>query len=123
MIEIEIKKSMADYRNNRNKASQRNRDLYPNRHPKQFYFLVLPEMVEKVQQELEPHAGLMTVRGDVDIYVIKPAPVNRLSQRLSLREAVHLAHLMSNHLMAEMELTARLKSRSHGWWWDDDFSI
>jgi hypothetical protein len=62
MIEIEIKRTWADFKGNREKWSMKRRAARGIA-PSQFYFLVPPDLVEKVLPELEEGEGLLTLEG------------------------------------------------------------
>jgi hypothetical protein len=114
LIEIEVKRSVSDFRADQSKASRRNRDLYPKRLPKQFYYFAPREVAEKIQSELPAWAGLMgwdATWVQVPI-ILKKAPVNKLSERLTLKETCHFCHLMANHIVA-VETT--VESLTSGW--------
>lgn len=119
LLEIEIKRSVADFRANKNKpfhAARNGNGHIHNRQnaerwPKQFWFLVPPELVTKVERHVPEWAGLM--RGPEknegwQVWVVKKAPVNKESKRLSNRELMDLGHCMANQIY---KLTERLSER------------
>lgn len=105
--EIEIKRSLSDFRADARKASRRNRDLYPKRFPKFFYYLVPEKLREKVQEELPKWAGLMIQSTDPARWylpeIIVPAPVNRESDRYSVKHCLVLVRLMANQIVAQAD--------------------
>jgi hypothetical protein len=124
LIEIEIKRSISDFKADALKPSRRCRDLYPKKFPKQFYYLVLPEMVEKIEPLLPAWAGLMRGPTDQDtqcVHVVKTAPTNHESQRLSTKECAKLVYKMANQIVSMSNLLNRQAfwDDSHGW----DFRI
>lgn len=123
MIEIEIKRTISDFRNNGNKGKIRNRDLYIQWFPRQFYFLVPERLVEKVARELPPWAGLMQQR-DYCAFVHTEAPVNKLARKANLKECVHMARLAGYNLFSCMQETLRWRMRfKDGIWMEDDYVI
>ena len=114
LIEIEVKRTLSDFKADALKPSRRCRDLYPKKFPKQFYYLVLPGMVEKVQPLLPDWAGLMRGPGDQDVqcvHVVKTAPTNHESQRLSTKECAKLVYKMANQIVS----MAHVCDRQHPW--------
>jgi hypothetical protein len=102
LVEIEIKRSVSDFRANAHKWHVANRALHIHRWPYQFYFLVPSELVTKVEAMLPEYAGLMT-NDEHPLRVVKIAPKNRESKRLSVKECVKLARCMANHSAALMK--------------------
>lgn len=101
MIEIEIKRSLSDFRANARKDFHSRRSLNPEKAamkaPKLFYFLVPPTIAEKCAAELPENAGLLTVENH-RIKIITGANPNRLSQKFTIKECAHAAHLMANQV-------------------------
>lgn len=109
VVEVEIKRTMADFRANGKKKYHRwaNRDEYS---PRQFYFFVLPEMVEAATAELPSGAGLLTtlprkVYGVPRIMAVVSAPVNKRSPRLDLRT---MARMVEHQTAAVQKMAAAL---------------
>jgi hypothetical protein len=101
LVEIEIKRSVADFKRDAEKYSRRNRELFIDHMAKQFYYLVTPEISDKILPLLPAWAGLMTVsENQITAYVLQPAPVNRESKKLSVQECIKLTRCMTNHMMA-----------------------
>jgi len=100
MYEVEIKRSRSDFRADFDKPSRRIRDLRPWMYPKEFYYMMPPDLAEKCRDEIPEWAGLATLSRYSEFEILKPAPVNRESKRLSLKECVKLAHLMANHIIS-----------------------
>ncbi len=84
LIEIEIKRSVADFKADARKAHVANRSFQLKRMPKQKYYFVTREIVERCKLELPEWAGLMTVFNEVSCRVLVEAPVNKESQRLTV---------------------------------------
>ena len=115
-IEIEVKTSLYDFRANVHKRGQRLRAR--GRHcPHQFYFLVPPQLVEKIRAELPAGAGLLTVGGEqrisgtAKIEVIVSAPVHRRAERLGLQDIVKLVRHQSGTLCSAAAKLARLSAQ------------
>lgn len=105
LIEIEIKRTMADFRQNGNKRGLKWRTYWP----KQFYFLVPPKIAERVKCELKAglfdetyeRAGLLTLHTGLEnaytglpyLEALIPAPVNKAAVKLS----VHAVGRMIRH--------------------------
>ena len=98
--EVEIKRTLSDFRADQDKRSRRLRGQHPEKFPKEFYYLV-PEGLP-VLAELPDWAGLLVADSLGYFYptVIKPAPINRLSERYSLKECAKLVSLQSNQIVA-----------------------
>lgn len=132
LLEIEIKRSYSDFRANEKKAHlsirfksqfQLEAERFAPRWPKQFWYLVPPELVKKVEPWTPDWAGLM--RGPVEnepqgAYVVKKAPVNKASLRLTVREMLELGHCMANQILCQAHHIATLQNRfvSEGYDWD-----
>jgi hypothetical protein len=120
LIEIEIKRSMSDFRADATKLHRANRHLYLKQQAKQFYYLVPGRMEEAVAAALPDWAGLMVLRkGEYSVAVVKPAPVNPESKRLSVKECCRLVHMVAQNLLCS-ELSheatmARLTEESGPW--------
>lgn len=108
LLEIEVKRSLSDFRANADKPHIAIRGLLAAEHiaplwPKQFWYLVPNELADKVEKELPEWAGLLRGPSSEEvqnIHCVKKAPVNRASERLKTRECVELAHCMANELYA-----------------------
>lgn len=103
LYEIEIKRSVSDFKANAKKFFHlaRNINGTNERHPALFWFLTPPDLTDKVLPLVPDWAGLL--RGPYheatqDLVIVKKAPRNKLSQRLSTKECVHLAHCMANQI-------------------------
>ena len=97
LVEIEIKRSVSDFRADKNKPCRRSREFYMSKNPKQFYYLMPKEIAEKVKPEIPEWAGLMTnehERGG--IVVLKGAPINKLATRLSPIECCRMLPMLVN---------------------------
>lgn len=114
LLEIEIKRSLSDFHANNQKLHVRNRHLYLDRWPKNFWFLVPADLAPKVQPYVPEWAGLLRAptREEVQqLVVLKKSPSNSKSERLSTREMVALAHCMANQCLAKEEKINKLQRR------------
>lgn len=118
-FEIEIKRSMSDFRaNSKKRHIQHGRfsdnGLVAAKHlemaPKQFWFLVTEDMVEKCKNELPDYAGLMTIRRGFQIEVVKQAPINSMSKKISLKEGLVVMRNAGAQIVSMMDRVS-----SHGW--------
>lgn len=123
VTEIEIKRTMADFRANARKHGICQRQREPWMHvnvsgeswwtvPRQFYFLVEPNMVEKAKAELPIGCGLMSPQVDGESYIkaLYPsvpklavrviAPLDLRARKLSLKKAVQMAKNQSGTLFS-----------------------
>lgn len=102
LVEIEVKRSISDFKANAGKRHVAQREMYLQQWPYQFYFLVPEALVAKIQPLLPSYAGLMS---DTFYYVRvhKVAPVNKESRRLTVSECVRLARCMANHSASLMK--------------------
>ena len=98
-IEIEIKRTVSDFRANANKHHIVFRDTMLHKLPHFTYFLVPDTIVEKVNLELPPWAGLMVSQVDgYNMEVKTRAPRNVGAKKLSLNQVCRLGLLMGSQL-------------------------
>lgn len=126
--EVEIKRSMADFRADGKKRCRTNRDYYIQKMPKHFYYLVPKALSEKVLAELPSWAGLLTVAergGFRPIRVIQPSPVNKQSERYTIKECVRLAQKMGNQIISSEESRESIiaYTRPYEPYWQEDYSV
>jgi len=100
MTEIEIKRSASDFAADAKKYSKMNRKFYIQNHPRQFYYLMPEALALKLRDRVPDWAGLMACPFYPQIQILKVAPVNEASQKLTAKECVKLARAMTNHMMA-----------------------
>lgn len=123
--EVEIKRSMADFRRNKEKNCIKLRDTWISRWPKQFYFAVPENLSEKVLAELPEWAGLLSV--DHAVTCVKRAPANKAAKKLTIKQCAHFAELMANQIMAQAQSIEGFQDRffcdsnmdelyKNGWW-------
>lgn len=99
LTEIEVKRSYSDFRADFKKLHRINRERHINQQPRLFYYMVTPDLVEKVRPELPPWAGLMTPSKYDEVDVIVRSPVNAASAKLTLKQCTRLARMMTTHMM------------------------
>jgi hypothetical protein len=101
LIEVEIKRTMSDFRANAKKWHVAGRDWHLNLAPREFWFLLPAALVAKAATELPPFAGLLSDDGGKSYCrEVVAAPKNTESKRLSVKECVKLARCLGNNLMA-----------------------
>ena len=98
LVEVEVKTSLADFRNDAKKYKWRLYESSSRYHreqrPRQFYFAVPGKLKEKVLKELPEGAGLLEVTDTpglaCKVWAVRKAPVNRNAKRLSLRDLIKM---------------------------------
>lgn len=127
LLEIEIKRSLSDFRANEKKPHiashgidniELTQERYAPKWPKQFWYLVPCELVKKVEPWVPDWAGLMRGpgRGEAQqVYVTKSAPTNKTSDRLTTREMMELGHVMANQLLSDAYRIESLRSARGDW--------
>ena len=110
LTEIEIKRSVGDFRADSDKPCRRRRNDFIKRMPKFFYYLIPPGLVEKLRPEVPEWAGLLTLNENGGVSVLIDAPANPDSERLSLREAVKLARAITNYCMSVEQMNYNLRT-------------
>jgi len=118
LIEIEIKRSVADFRNDFKKPQivRRNTgtdtvwgEMQLKHYPKYFYYLMPRKIYEKVINEIPAWAGVLCEsENQVTAMVLKKSPSNSEPNRLSTEECVRAVRLMVNHMM-----TGKLDEETH----------
>jgi len=115
VVEIEIKRTFSDFKKNREKTSMFRRQFL-NIMPSQFYFLVPPNLVAKVEPLLEQKEGLLTTMTHHRsaytnmpvLRIVKDASVMRDSRRLTLREMVRMVMHQTGTLSSALVKVARV---------------
>ena len=112
LIEIEIKRSLSDFRADAKKSSRLNRMHYLKKHPKQFYYLIPRELLPSVSPIVPEWAGLITgpTPKSFAIIVEKIAPINSDSEKVSIKECLRMVHLVSNQAISEKVSSESIKS-------------
>ncbi len=112
LIEIETKRSASDFLADFKKYSKKNREVYLNKAPRQFYYLMPAALAEKLKDKIPEWAGLMKPSPNgYTVEVVKIAPVNDRSEKLTIKECVKLARCMTNHMMSYAQSNATLFKR------------
>ena len=104
LIEIEVKRSVADFKRDADKRHRRNRDRFLEDQAKQFYYMMPAEIADKVYSIIPEWAGvLIPDGGQHQAQVMKVAPVNNKSRRLSLKECAKMCRYMVNWGMSSRQ--------------------
>lgn len=109
LLEIEIKRSVSDFKANALKPHIQQRGLLRcqplNVHwPKMFWYLVPYDLVEKVRPLVPDWAGLLRGPGTDEtqqLYSVIKAQPNSASKRLTVKECIKLFNCMSNQLYSQ----------------------
>ena len=125
LFEIEIKRSLSDLKQDAKKQSRVIRNLlqpFPNsncKYPKQFWYLVPAELQARVEPLVPPWAGLIIgpTKTNYCLTVVKKAPVNSESTRLSVKECVRMVRMVANWAMTEAENHHSAWSKFHEGHW------
>ncbi len=110
--EIEIKRSLADFKKDKEKYIW-NRRKFGQLWPHRFYYFVPPELVDKVTPLLEHGCGLLTKVGRYDVTnisklkVVVKAKVQPTAHKLTTREIVEMAKHQSGAMVAMMKWVAK----------------
>lgn len=122
-IEVEIKRTLSDFRADQGKRQVRWRTDARMLHvlPRMFFYCVPRKLHEKVQAELPEWAGLLTpaahgwwFNGVPMLDLVKRSPVNKAAPRYSIKECVKLVELQANaYLAAEGRLHHRWDQEQH----------
>lgn len=115
LFEIEVKRSVSDFKNDANKNHVANRDFCVKQWPRQFYYAVPIEIREKVQPLVPDWAGLLTVSA-YRVDAVKRAPLNKESRRLSVKEVIRLGKNMGSQLTSLMFSLEGIKCHYHEPW-------
>lgn len=100
LIEIEAKRTFADFAANAEKRHVTNRPMLLSRWPKQFYFIVPEKLAARVLPALPEWAGLLVSDHRALPRVARDAPVNHSSRKLTVKQALRIVHLQSNQVWA-----------------------
>lgn len=118
VTEIEIKRTVSDFKRNAAKLSRfnigrSNGTGWERSRPRLFYFLVPPEILEKVQPLLEPEQGLMVLgntsryQGVPDIRVVRNATPSARAKRLTVAQCVQMAKHQTGTLSSLLNVLAK----------------
>lgn len=112
MVEVEIKRSLADFNADFKKRHREIQVREADRRARQFYYFVPEAIADRVHTRLPDHAGLMVIKDSwCSLTVRKVAPVNPQCRKLDIKECVKLARLMTSHMMGYAIAVDSLKSR------------
>jgi len=120
LLEIEIKRSLSDFRANGRKPFIAERDamfklegeVSNEKWPRNFWYLVPHELADKIKPLLPPWAGLLRgpTEGEVQsVWSVVTAPQNKASKPLDQQEFERLAHCMSNQIWSLTDSVRKLK--------------
>jgi hypothetical protein len=115
ILEVEVKRSLSDFRANAKKGHIRWRDALEqgpgsltekeyasslSQFPRQFWFLVPAELVDKVKPMVPKWAGLLSgpTKENYTILSVIPARSNNHATRLTPREMIRLGKAMANQI-------------------------
>lgn len=118
IVEVEVKRSLTDFKNNALKRHatyrERGSEYHERQAPSQFYFIVPFKLVAQVTPLLPSYSGLLSAPHAMvkdEAFVVVRAPVNRLAIRLTLRECVEASALQTNMVLAQRRKIDELKER------------
>lgn len=112
IFEIEVKRTISDFRANAKKPHIINRETLPEfaeRFPRQFWYLLPLKLAEKIHEEVPKWAGLLALTEEMQdagyytplrIKSLKPAPTNQVSRKLSLAECARLLKNVGNEIFS-----------------------
>jgi len=108
-VEIEIKRTMSDFRANAKKRHVLMREDWIENWPRYFYFLVPPILRDAALAELPQYAGLLTV-DDYSIVAIVNAPRNSRSLKISVKSCLKLFRHLGNQVLSSEEKAYRFRT-------------
>jgi len=108
LYEIEVKRSLSDFKANGSKRHIMNRDYWEASqnpverehlkiYPKFYWFLVPPILAPKIMESIPQWAGLL-VPNNYNLSEVVTAPVNPYSKKLSVKQCLKLGNLMANQI-------------------------
>ncbi len=101
LIEIEIKRSISDFFADSRKYHRLNRERTLDAQARQFYYMFPSDLADKVKDKIPIWAGLMCNSESMQTaLVLTPAPINRDSGKLTIKQCVKMARCLVNHMMA-----------------------
>lgn len=103
LTEIEIKRSVADFRADAKKPHRINRSsfgLVLSNHPRLFYYLMPADLGKRLLPEIPVWAGLMVVHDAYyNMEILKLSPINKESAKLTVKQCARLSRQMTAHMM------------------------
>lgn len=125
MLEIEIKRSVSDFRANFNKPHMRNRlcnvpevsNKYIQKAPRQFWFFVPEKIADKVAPLVPEWSGLLVQDSANEsasgVRCVKKAAVNQASEKLSLKDCARLLRNVGNTIFGLYQARANMISAGY----------
>lgn len=98
-IEVELKTTLSDFRANENKQVVQRREEWIAQWPWKFFFFVPQSMVASAIAESPPWAGILS-RSIYGVYVVRESPINNCSKRMTVKQCIRTAYLLSNQLIS-----------------------
>ncbi|MDE2105439.1 MAG: hypothetical protein KGL39_49890 [Patescibacteria group bacterium] len=124
LVEVEIKRSVSDFRADRAKNHRQNSSNGFHL-VKYFYYLMPYKVFEKVELEIPEWAGVLTLGEDQIMPVVKCRAPSLTGKKLSLKECAKMARAIVNHSMTTRIQLERAKQRFRdgdvepcAWLWD-----
>lgn len=111
IIEIEIKRTVSDFRQDRLKINVMQWRAGADWRPYQFYYM-LPIEIISVLPEVPEFAGVIQVRGRYQIEVIKRAPVNNKANKIKLKSVAKAIRQQSLQVMSLMGDACNMRSQA-----------
>lgn len=113
LIEVEVKRTLADFKRDALKRQRIHESFSPN--VRQFFYLVPPELVVKVQPLLPPGAGLLTLGPQTSLHTGLPeiVVVKQATPRLKVRPLTPKRIWELTRDMAGALVTAEIAARKH----------
>lgn len=124
-IEVEIKRTLSDFRANAEKHHVKHRPMFIDQWPRLFYFAVPEKLYASVLPECPAYAGLLVLAGH-EVKVAKRGVVNKAAKPLTIRKLASLVAQQSNNIIAETQRVERLKDtlrNRNGDTWEADYVI
>ena len=104
LIEVEVKRSVVDFKRDADKRHRRNRERFLEDQAKLFYYMMPAEIADKVFHDIPEWAGVLIPDANQhQAQVMKPSPVNNKSRRLSLKECAKMCRYMTNWGMSSRQ--------------------
>ena len=109
--EIEVKRTLADFRADADKPHIANRNISNDKnYPAYFWYGVPADLVERVKPLLPPWAGLITVTYSTTVIV--PAPKNPDAKKLSVKRCIKLTKMVANQCLSVFSENEDLRNRN-----------
>ena len=118
LIEVEVKVSVSDFRND---AKKRKHNPYWQSHffpRKQKYYCVPQTMADKIKDLVPQDWGLMQMWETTVIDVLKKAPINKDASRLAIRQVEEMVRHQTATLISEALTNVRLNALLESKTWE-----